>query len=272
MPGATPFFWVQIFYFDDLFLRAAQDRRFISVEHVVPTKDLSMKRAPKLRLRISRLLVDGSSSEPRGAHFTSCVPGYERDEVVQHRYGNVPKTEVPGHDFKLTGWSADETNTTQDKSIVSDVTRAEVCVVAIADCLVGDGEIVANPIGIIPMIGGRLARATCEPDLVMTDGEATFSETDHEAFIAPEDRIIESYNPYRSMFDVVWSGRRHVIMGASQIDRYGNQTWLLSVFDYARPKSQLIGFRGAPGNTVNHVTSYWIPNHSAKSSSSKLMS
>jgi acyl CoA:acetate/3-ketoacid CoA transferase beta subunit len=28
-----------------------------------------------------------------------------------------------------------------------------------------------------------------------------------------------------------------------------------------RPKAQLLGFRGAPGNTVNNVTSYWVPNH-----------
>ena len=44
--------------------------------------------------------------------------------------------------------------------------------VAVAECFRGDGEILANPIGNIPMIGGRLARATFEPDLVMTDGEA----------------------------------------------------------------------------------------------------
>ena len=31
------------------------------------------------------------------------------------------------------------------------------------------------------------------------------------------------WNPYRTMFDVVWSGRRHVMMGATQIDRFGNQ-------------------------------------------------
>jgi acyl CoA:acetate/3-ketoacid CoA transferase beta subunit len=27
---------------------------------------------------------------------------------------------------------------------------------------------------------------------------------------------------------------------------------------------QLLGFRGAPGNTINDVTSYWVPNHSTK--------
>ena len=145
---------------------------------------------------------------------------------------------------------------------MSEVRLADVCVAAIADCFRGDGEIVANPIGTIPMIGGRLARATFEPDLMMTDGEA-FLVADDRAFFGPADaRIIEYHNPYRSMFDIVWSGRRHVIMGASQIDPFGNQNFAAIGPDYAKPKVQLLGFRGAPGNTVNHVTSYWIPNHS----------
>src|SRR5687768_8745692 len=112
------------------------------------------------------------------------------------------------------------------------VTRADVCAVAVAECFRGDGEIVANPIGTIPMIGGRLARMSFEPDLVMTDGEAMF--------VTDPDRVVEAWNPYRSMFDVVWSGRRHVMMGASQIDPYGNQN-LASVGDFRRPKVQLLG-------------------------------
>jgi acyl CoA:acetate/3-ketoacid CoA transferase beta subunit len=142
------------------------------------------------------------------------------------------------------------------------VTRAEVCVVAVAECFRGDGEILANPIGTIPMIGGRLARATFEPDLCMTDGEAALIAND-AAVLAPGDRVIEYWNPYRSMFDWVWSGRRHVMMGASQVDRYGNQN-LAAVGDYARPTVQLLGYRGAPGNTINDPTSYWVPNHGPK--------
>ena len=69
--------------------------------------------------------------------------------------------------------------------------------------------------------------------------------------------------PYRRVFDVVWSGRRHVMMGASQIDRFGNQN-ISCVGPHARPKAQLVGMRGAPGNTVNHPTSYWIPGHSTR--------
>ena len=30
------------------------------------------------------------------------------------------------------------------------------------------------------------------------------------------------------------------------------------------PKNQLLGVRGAPGNTVNHPTSYWVPKHSPR--------
>jgi acyl CoA:acetate/3-ketoacid CoA transferase beta subunit len=142
------------------------------------------------------------------------------------------------------------------------VTRAEVCVVAVAECFRGDGELLANPIGTIPMIGGRLARATFEPDLAMTDGEATLVANDR-AVVPPGERVIEYWNPYRSMFDWVWSGRRHVIMGASQVDRYGNQN-LAAIGDYGRPRVQLLGYRGAPGNTINDPTSYWVPSHNPK--------
>jgi acyl CoA:acetate/3-ketoacid CoA transferase beta subunit len=141
----------------------------------------------------------------------------------------------------------------------SHVTRAEVCVVAVAECFRGDGELLANPIGAIPMIGGRLARATFEPDLAMTDGEATLVANDR-AVVPPDERVIEYWNPYRSMFDWVWSGRRHVMMGALQVDRYGNQN-LAAIGDYGRPTVQLLGYRGAPGNSINDPTSYWVPNH-----------
>jgi acyl CoA:acetate/3-ketoacid CoA transferase beta subunit len=142
------------------------------------------------------------------------------------------------------------------------ITRAEVCVVAVAECFRGDGELLANPIGTIPMIGGRLARATFEPDLAMTDGEAMLVANDR-AVVPPAERVIEYWNPYRSMFDWVWSGRRHVMMGASQVDRFGNQN-LAAIGDYGRPTVQLLGYRGAPGNTINDPTSYWVPNHSPK--------
>jgi acyl CoA:acetate/3-ketoacid CoA transferase beta subunit len=139
-------------------------------------------------------------------------------------------------------------------TIATQVRRADVCAVAMAEVFRGDGEIVANPIGTIPRIGGLLARLSFEPDLVMTDGEAMFTDADGQ---------VEAWNPYRSMFDVVWSGRRHVVMGGSQIDAFGNQNFA-AIGDMKRPKVQLLGFRGAPGNTVNNVTSYWVPDHNPR--------
>lgn len=52
-------------------------------------------------------------------------------------------------------------------------------------------------------------------------------------------------------------------MGASQLDRYGNQN-ISRVGDWARPTRQLLGVRGAPVNTLNNPTSYWVPKHSRR--------
>jgi acyl CoA:acetate/3-ketoacid CoA transferase beta subunit len=52
-------------------------------------------------------------------------------------------------------------------------------------------------------------------------------------------------------------------MGANQIDRYGNQN--ISAFGpLQQPTRQMFGVRGAPGNTTNHATSYWVGNHSPR--------
>jgi acyl CoA:acetate/3-ketoacid CoA transferase beta subunit len=144
-----------------------------------------------------------------------------------------------------------------------DVTLDEVCVVACAEAWRGDGEIFASGMGIMPMLGARLARASFEPDLLVSDGEAFFVTGDLPVGAVPEPARIEGWIPFRSVFDTLWAGRRHVMMGASQIDRFGNQN-IACIGPWAQPKVQLLGVRGAPGNTVNHPTSYWIPNHSAR--------
>jgi acyl CoA:acetate/3-ketoacid CoA transferase beta subunit len=145
---------------------------------------------------------------------------------------------------------------------MSDATRAEVCAVACAEAFRGDGEVVASPMALIPSLGARLARETFEPDLLLSDGEASFVAGPW-ALGAPPPAEVEAWFPYRSVFDVVWAGRRHVMMGASQIDRFGNQN-ISCIGDFARPTNQLLGVRGAPGNTVNHPTSYWVPKHTPR--------
>jgi acyl CoA:acetate/3-ketoacid CoA transferase beta subunit len=137
----------------------------------------------------------------------------------------------------------------------------EICAVACAEAFRGDGEILVSPIGVVPGIGARLARATFAPDLLLTDGAASLVAG--VGAIGTASGVVEGWMPYRSIFDLVWSGRRHVMMGASQIDRHGNQN-IAAIGPFERPRAQLLGVRGAPGNTINHRTSYWIPSHSLR--------
>jgi glutaconate CoA-transferase, subunit A len=85
-------------YFDDLFVAAA-DRAFVSAEYVVPTDDLEPT-VGLTRLLISRLQVDGVVEATGGAHFTSCVPDYDRDEAFQKAYAASAKTPEAWADFK----------------------------------------------------------------------------------------------------------------------------------------------------------------------------
>lgn len=69
-------------YFDDLFCLAAA-RRYVSCERLVETAGLA---GPVQTLLLNRTMVDGVVESPGGAHFTSCVPDYGRDEAFQREY------------------------------------------------------------------------------------------------------------------------------------------------------------------------------------------
>lgn len=74
-------------YFDDLFLMAA-DRRHLSVERVVSTEEL-VKSVPPQALLVNRMMVDTVVEAPGGAHFTTAVPDYGRDEKFQRHYAEA---------------------------------------------------------------------------------------------------------------------------------------------------------------------------------------
>ena len=71
-------------YFDDLFCLAAK-RAYMSCERVVPTAEL-LDAGPQQSLLINRSMRCAVIETPHGAHFTSCVPDYGRDEEFQARY------------------------------------------------------------------------------------------------------------------------------------------------------------------------------------------
>ena len=139
---------------------------------------------------------------------------------------------------------------------------ADVCVLACAEAFRGDGDRVVSPMGTIPRIGALLAKATFEPDILLTDGEARILR-DAVPLGAEGDAVTEGWLPFRDVFQVLNAGRRHVMMGASQLDRHGNQN-ISAIGDWKQPTVQLLGSRGAPGNTINHTTSYWIAGQSPR--------
>jgi acyl CoA:acetate/3-ketoacid CoA transferase beta subunit len=143
---------------------------------------------------------------------------------------------------------------------VIQVSRAEVCAVACAELFRDAGEIMVSPMTTMASIGARLARLTFAPDILLTDGEAQLL-ADTPAIGAPG--AVEGWMPFGRVFETLAWGRRHVVMGANQIDRFGNQN--LSAFGpLQHPTRQMFGVRGAPGNTVNHATSYWVGSHSTR--------
>jgi acyl CoA:acetate/3-ketoacid CoA transferase beta subunit len=115
--------------------------------------------------------------------------------------------------------------------------------------------------GTVPMIAARLAKLTFSSELLLTDGEALL--IGDVPAIGARAEVVEGWLPYRQHLALVATGRRHVMMGAAQLDRYGNQN-ISCIGDWARPARQLLGVRGAPVNTLNNPTSYWVPKHSPR--------
>ena len=140
-------------------------------------------------------------------------------------------------------------------------TRADICAAAIADAFASDGEIFASPMGLLPTLGVRLCRLTQNPDLVISDGESLLLSAPPPLQRTGE--VVEGWLPFRRVFDIVAYGKRHVMMGATQVDRHGNQN-ISAIGNFERPTRQLLGSRGAPGNTVNNRTSYWVPKHGTR--------
>jgi glutaconate CoA-transferase subunit B len=55
--------------------------------------------------------------------------------------------------------------------------------------------------------------------------------------------------PYARVFDLLWHGRRHALVGPVRVDRFG-QANISCIGDHAKPKAQMLGMRGYPGNSI----------------------
>lgn len=148
----------------------------------------------------------------------------------------------------------------------TDYTLAELCITACAEAWRGAGEVLASGIGLVPRLAAGLAKLTFSPDLLVTDSEA-FLVTEPVP-VGPRNGYqpkVEGWMPFRHVFDlVVWTGRRHAMTTPSQIDRFGNIN-ISCIGDWHKPKAQLLGVRGIPGNTINHPCSFFVPSHTPRS-------
>lgn len=140
-------------------------------------------------------------------------------------------------------------------------TLAELLIVAASEAWRGNGEILASGIGTLPRIGAGLAKLTHTPELLMTDSEAYFVED--PVPLGPREGAAPRFSgwmPYLRVFDGVWRGKRHAMVGPTQIDRFG-QANISCLGDFDKPKVQMLGARGFPGNSINHINSMFVPAH-----------
>ena len=143
-------------------------------------------------------------------------------------------------------------------------TLAELLIVAAAEAWRGNGEVLASGVGVVPRLAASLAKLTHSPELMMTDAEAFLVEEPVPLGPRGEYRPRPSgYMPFARVFDCVWGGRRHVMIGPIQIDRFG-QTNLSGIGAREKPKVQMLGMRGLPGNSISHLNSMFVPNHSPR--------
>ncbi len=147
-----------------------------------------------------------------------------------------------------------------------DISLAELCIFACADAFRTTREIVATGIGPVPRLGAGLAKLTHSPGLMMTDGEAYLVE--QPVPIGPRGDYrpkFAGHMPFSRFFDAaVWSGRRHAMVTPTQIDRFGQTNLSQLGGTHRQPKTQMLGVRGFPGNSIHHANSMFVAAHSPR--------
>lgn len=151
-------------------------------------------------------------------------------------------------------------------SIAQEFSLAELMTVAAAEAFRHDGEVLATGIGLLPRLAASLAMRTFNRDLMMTDSEAFLlsepnpvsGRTSHEG------QAKETWMGFTRIFDNVWSGKRHALVGPSQIDRFGQTNISALGGTYHQPKVQMLGVRGFPGNSISHANSFFVPSHNRR--------
>ena len=143
---------------------------------------------------------------------------------------------------------------------------AELMIVAGAEAFRDKGEVLATGIGVIPRLAASLAMKTFNQDLMMTDSEAyLLSEPNPiSGRKSHEGQKSETWMGFSRIFDNVWSGKRHAMIGPTQIDKFGQANISALGGTYEQPKIMMLGVRGLPGNSISHGNSFFVPAHNTR--------
>ena len=69
---------------------------------------------------------------------------------------------------------------------------------------------------------------------------------------------------FSRIFDNLWGGKRHAMVGPTQIDQFGQANISALGDNYDKPKVQMLGVRGFPGNSISHANSFFVPSHNPR--------
>lgn len=147
-----------------------------------------------------------------------------------------------------------------------DYTLAELMITAGAEAFRHEGEVLATGIGMLPRLAASLAMKTFNQDLMMTDSEAFLLSEPNPVTgrKSHEGQKSETWMGFSRIFDNVWSGKRHAMVGPTQIDKFGQSNISALGGTYEQPKVMMLGVRGFPGNSISHPNSFFVPAHSTK--------
>lgn len=148
---------------------------------------------------------------------------------------------------------------------MTETTLVDRIICAAAQAWKDDGEVLATGIGVVARLAASVCMASINTDLMMTDSEAWL--VSEPVPVGPRNGYVpqrETWMGFSRIFDNVWGGKRHAMVGPTQIDRFGQANISMVGADYDKPKSMMLGVRGFPGNSINHANSFFVPNHSPK--------
>jgi len=149
--------------------------------------------------------------------------------------------------------------------MATEYTLAELMICAASEAWRNDGEVLATGIGTLPRLAASLSMLSSNPDLMMTDSESFLLSEPNPIGARPVDfrPAYETWMGFSRIFDNVWGGKRHAMVGPTQIDRFG-QANISCIGDYAAPKAMMLGARGFPGNSISHANSFFVPSHNTR--------